>query len=77
MSGIVLTERVKEYPKKVGSPNVSLSVKGVVVLDSNMSGGDTIPTIENLWLDLMTEMFVFGCTRRLCRRTRWFLSKSN
>ena len=28
VSGIVLTERAKEYLKKVGSPNVSLSVKG-------------------------------------------------
>ena len=35
----------------------------VVVLVFNMNGvTDKEPTVGNLWLDPMAEMFVFGCT---------------
>ena len=64
MSGIVLTERAKEYLKKVGSPNVSLSVKG-----GGCSGfqyvwetTDEPATVDNLVIDPIAEMFVLGCT---------------
>jgi len=50
--------------KKVGQPNVSLSVKGggcsgfQYVWDTTSES----PTIENLVIDPMAEMFVLGCT---------------
>mgnify|MGYP003785844809 FL=1 len=50
--------------KKVGQPNVSLSVKGggcsgfQYVWDTTAEN----PTIENLVIDPMAEMFVVGCT---------------
>lgn len=50
--------------KKVGQPNVSLSVKGggcsgfQYVWDTTAEN----PTIENLLIDPMAEMFVVGCT---------------
>ena len=59
-----LTESAKEYLKKVGQPNVSLSVKGggcsgfQYVWDTT----DQEPTIDNLVIDPMAEMFVVGCT---------------
>ena len=59
-----LTESAVEYLKKVGQPNVYLSVKG-----GGCSGfqyvwdvTDDVPTIENLVVDPMAEMFVLGCT---------------
>ena len=59
-----VTQNAKEYLKNVGKPNVSLAVKG-----GGCSGfqyewvvTDKEPTVENLWLDPMAEMFVFGCT---------------
>lgn len=61
---IEITESAKEYLNKVGQPNVWLSVKG-----GGCSGfqyvwdvTDKEPTIENLVLDPMAEMFVIGCT---------------
>ena len=64
MSRLELTDSAKEYLLKVGKPNVSLSVKG-----GGCSGfqyewvvTDKEPTVGNLWLDPMAEMFVFGCT---------------
>jgi len=63
-SMIEITESAKEYLNKVGQPNVWLSVKG-----GGCSGfqyvwdvTDKEPTIENLALDPMAEMFVIGCT---------------
>jgi len=59
-----ITESAKEYLAKVGQPNVWLSVKG-----GGCSGfqyiwdvTDKEPTVENLVLDPMAEMFVIGCT---------------
>ena len=61
---VTITESAKIYLKKVGQPNVYLSVKG-----GGCSGftyvwemSDAEPTIENLVVDEMAEMFVLGCT---------------
>tara|TARA_B100000131_G_scaffold125068_1_gene122311 strand:+ start:14845 stop:15129 length:285 start_codon:yes stop_codon:yes gene_type:complete len=61
---IQVTEKAKEYLKSVGKPNVSLAVKGGGCAGFQYEWGttDKPPTIENLWLDPMAEMFVFGCT---------------
>ena len=61
---INLTESAKDYLSKVGDPNVSLSVKGGGCSGFQYEWGitDKEPTVENLWLDPMAEMFVFGCT---------------
>lgn len=59
-----ITESAKEYLSKVGQPNVYLSVKGggcsgfTYVWDVT----DAQPTVENLVVDDMAEMFVIGCT---------------
>ena len=59
-----ITESAKEYLSKVGQPNVYLSVKGggcsgfTYVWDVT----DAQPTVENLVIDDMAEMFVIGCT---------------
>ena len=59
-----ITDSAKEYLKKVGQPNVWLSVKG-----GGCSGfqyvwdvTDEDPTVENLVVDPVAEMFVLGCT---------------
>ena len=59
-----LTENAKAYMQKVGDPNVSLAVKGGGCSGFQYEWGITNnePTVENLWLDPMAEMFVFGCT---------------
>ena len=59
-----VTDKAKVYLKSVGKPNVSLSVKGGGCAGFAYEWGttDKEPTIENLWLDPMAEMFVFGCT---------------
>lgn len=61
---IIVTDSAKEYMEKVGQPNVWLSVKG-----GGCSGfqyvwdvTDKSPTVENLVIDPMAEMFVLGCT---------------
>ena len=61
---IQLTESAKEYLRQVGRPNVSLSVKGGGCSGFQYEWGVTEepPTVENLRLDPMAEMFVFGCT---------------
>ena len=60
---ITITDSAKEYLKKVGGPNVLLSVKG-----GGCSGfqyvwetTDLEPTIENLHVDPMAQVFVAGC----------------
>ena len=59
-----VTQNAKEYLKNVGKPNVSLAVKGGGCSGFQYEWGvtDKEPTVENLWLDPMAEMFVFGCT---------------
>ena len=59
-----LTEKAKAYMQKVDDPNVSLAVKGGGCSGFQYEWGitDNEPTVENLWLDPMAEMFVFGCT---------------
>ena len=61
---IELTDRAKEYLKKVGKPNVSLTVKGGGCSGFQNEWGvtDNEPTVANLWLNPIAEMFVFGCT---------------
>jgi iron-sulfur cluster insertion protein len=61
---VTITESAKQYLKKVGQPNVYLSVKG-----GGCSGFTYVwemtekePTVENLVVDDMAEMFVIGCT---------------
>ena len=64
MSRLELTDSAKEYLLKVGKPNVSLSVKGGGCSGFQYEWGvtDKEPTVGNLWLDPMAEVFVFGCT---------------
>tara|TARA_Y100000114_G_C11536172_1_gene220399 strand:+ start:85 stop:369 length:285 start_codon:yes stop_codon:yes gene_type:complete len=59
-----LTESAKEYLKSVGEPNVSLTVKGGGCSGFQYEWGTTEqkPTLENLWVDPIAEMFLFGCT---------------
>ena len=61
---IKLTENAEKYLKKVGDPNVSLSVRGGGCSGFQYEWGttDENPTVGNLWLDPMAEMFVAGCT---------------
>jgi len=61
---ISVTEKAKTYLKNAGKPNVSLKVKGGGCSGFQYEWGvtDAKPTVENLWLDPMAEMFVFGCT---------------
>jgi len=61
---VTVTDSAKEYLEKVGQPNVWLSVKG-----GGCSGfqyewdvTDKEPTIANLAIDPIAEMFVVGCT---------------
>ena len=59
-----LTDSAKQYLQSVGKPNVSLAVKGGGCAGFQYEWGttDQEPTVGNLWLDPMAEMFVFGCT---------------
>ena len=57
---IQVTDRAKSYLKTVGKPNVSLNVKGGGCSGFQYEWGvtDKEPTVENLWLDPMAEMFI-------------------
>jgi len=59
-----LTDSAKDYLASVGKPNVSLTVKGGGCSGFQYEWGTTKEqaTIENLWLNPVAEMFVFGCT---------------
>ena len=61
---LTVTDNARDYLKKVGKPYVSLAVNGGGCSGFQYEWGTTSepPTIENLWLDPMAEMFVFGCT---------------
>ena len=61
---IQITDTAKAYLEEVGQPNVWLSVKG-----GGCSGfqyvwdvTDVEPTVGNLVVDPIAEMFVLGCT---------------
>lgn len=61
---VTITEEANKYLEKVGQPNVYLSVKG-----GGCSGFQYVwdvtednPTVGNLVVDPMAEMFVLGCT---------------
>ena len=62
MSVVNLTETARDYLKSVGQPNVSLSVNG-----GGCSGFQYVwnttekePTVENLWIDPIAEMYILG-----------------
>ena len=61
---VTLTEAAREYLKGVGKPNVYLSVQGggcsgfTYVWDTT----EEKPTVENLHVDPIAEMYVLGCT---------------
>ena len=61
---IILTENAEKYLQEVGDPNVSLTVKGGGCSGFQYEWGTTnnSPTVGNLWLDPIAEMFVIGCT---------------
>ena len=61
---ITLTENAEKYLQKVGDPNVSLTVRGGGCSGFQYEWGTTTksPTVGNLWLDPIAEMFVIGCT---------------
>ena len=65
MSEIVnLTDSAKEYLKSVGDPNVFLSVNsgGCSGFQYVWETTDKSPTIANLHIDPIAEMYVIGCT---------------
>ena len=61
---LTLTERAEQYLKTVGKPNVSLTVKGggCTGFQYQWNTTDEEPTIGNVWVDPIAEMFLFGCT---------------
>jgi iron-sulfur cluster insertion protein len=61
---LTLTESAEKYLAKVGEPNVSLTVKGGGCTGFQYEWGttDKEPTVGNIWVDPIAEMFLFGCT---------------
>ena len=61
---VQLTESAKEYLKEVGQPNVWLSVRGrwCIGYQYERKLTDKKPTVENLVIDPIAEMFILGCT---------------
>jgi len=61
---LTLTESAEKYLAKVGKPNVSLTVKGGGCTGFQYEWGttDKEPTVGNIWVDPIAEMFLFGCT---------------
>ena len=64
MSIVNLTESAKDYLKAVGKPNVSLSINsgGCSGFTYLWDTTDKEPTLENLWIDPIAEMYILGCT---------------
>ena len=64
MSIVNLTDSAKDYLKSVGRPNVSLSKNsgGSSRFQYLCDTPDKKPTVENLWIDPIAEMYVIGCT---------------
>jgi iron-sulfur cluster insertion protein len=61
---VKLTDNAKEYLLKVGQPNVELSVKGggCSGFQYEWTMSDKKPTVGNLIIDPVAEMFILGCT---------------
>ena len=61
---VKLTDNAKEYLLKVGQPNVELSVKGggCYGFQYEWAMSDKKPTVGNLIIDPVAEMFIIGCT---------------
>jgi iron-sulfur cluster insertion protein len=61
---VKLTDNAKEYLLKVGQPNVELSVKGggCSGFQYEWAMSDKEPTVGNLIIDPVAEMFILGCT---------------
>ena len=61
---VELTDNAKEYLLKVGQPNVELSVKGggCSGFQYEWAMSDKEPTVGNLIIDPVAEMFILGCT---------------
>lgn len=61
---VKLTDSAKEYLLKVGQPNVELSVKGggCSGFQYEWAMSDKEPTVGNLIIDPVAEMFILGCT---------------
>ena len=61
---VKLTDAADQYLKSVGDPNVSLSIMGGGCTGFKYEWGttDQKPTVGNLWVDPMAEMYIIGCT---------------
>jgi iron-sulfur cluster insertion protein len=61
---VKLTDNAKDYLLKVGQPNVELSVKGggCSGFQYEWAMSDKEPTVGNLIIDPVAEMFILGCT---------------
>lgn len=61
---IQLTESAEKYLADAGQPSVSLAVKGGGCAGFQYEWGQTDkePTVGNLWIDPLAEMFILGCT---------------
>ena len=64
MSMVNLTQSAKDYLKSVDKPNVSLSINsgGCSGFQYLWDTTDKNPTVENLWIDPIAEMYIIGCT---------------
>tara|TARA_R110001592_G_scaffold11777_5_gene57626 strand:+ start:239 stop:520 length:282 start_codon:yes stop_codon:yes gene_type:complete len=61
---VKLTDDAREYMLKVGQPNIELSVKGggCSGFQYEWAMSDKEPTVGNLIIDPLAEMFILGCT---------------
>ncbi|MAI17783.1 MAG: iron-sulfur cluster assembly accessory protein [Marinovum sp.] len=61
---VTVTDSAREYLKQVGQPNVWLSVKGggCSGFQYEWNVTDKEPTVANLAIDPIAEMFILGCT---------------
>jgi iron-sulfur cluster insertion protein len=60
---LTITEPAKKHLSKIGEPNVKLSVKGggCAGFQYEWKKTDEEPTLENLVIDPLAEMYIFGC----------------
>ena len=61
---VTVTDSAREFLKQVGQPNVWLSVKGggCSGFQYEWNVTDKEPTVANLAIDPIAEMFILGCT---------------